>query len=112
MPDVLAPQTKRWLVRPEVFQIGVRPGSSRWTVHDEILVVLPELVDGREELRFADLVVRLNPDNDERRWWAVEKAVWRMAGTSGMSLPLIALGIGRCHAADGRNAMGSASFRG
>ena len=42
----------------------------------------------------------------------MEKAVWRMVGTSGMSLPLVALGIGRFQVAHGRNAVGSAGSRG
>ncbi len=110
--EVPSPQAKPWLVRLEAFQIGVRPGPQRWTVRDEILSVLPELVDERGEFRLADLVARLNPDKDQRRQWAVEKAVWRMAGASGMSLPLVALGIGRFQAAHGRNAVGAAGSRG
>ena len=90
MVEVQSPQAKPWLVRLEAFQIGVRPGPERWTVCDEILAVLPELVDERGEFRMRDLVGRLNSDNDLRRRWAVEKAVQRMEVTS-----LVRLGAGR-----------------
>ena len=65
--EVPSPQAKPWLIRLESFQIGVRPGPLRWTVGDEILAVLPELVDERGEFRLADLVAHLNPDKDQRR---------------------------------------------
>ena len=80
--EVQSPQAKPWLIRLEVFQIGVRPGPARWTVCDEILAVLPELVDERGVFRLGDLIARLNPDNDVRRRWAVEKALWRLTHAS------------------------------
>ena len=87
--EVQSPQAKPWLVRLEAFQIGVSPGPQRWTVRDEILSVLLELVDGRGVFRLRDLVARLNSDNDLRRRWAVEKATQRMEVTS-----LVRLGAG------------------
>ena len=77
--EVQSPQAKPWLVRLEAFQIGVRPGPERWTVHAEILAVLPELVDERGEFTERDLMARLNPDKHVRRQWAVEKALTRLA---------------------------------
>ena len=88
--EVQSPQAKPWLVRLESFQIGVRPGPQRVTVRDEILAMLPELVDGRGVFRLRDLVARPNSDNDLRRRWAVEKAIQRMEVTS-----LVRLGAGR-----------------
>ena len=76
--EVRSPQAKPWLVRLEVFQIGVRPGPYRLMLRDEILAVLPELVDERGEFRLRDLVARLNPDNDQRRRWAVERTLARL----------------------------------
>lgn len=90
-----SPQAKPWLIRLESFQIGVRPGPQRRTVRDEILSVLPELVDERGQFRLRDLVARLNPDNDPRRRWAVEKAVQRLASGRGSSASLQCLGRGR-----------------
>ncbi len=88
--EVQSPQAKPWLVRLASFQIGVRPGPQRVTVRDEILAMLPELVDGRGVFRLRDLVARLNSDNDLRRRCAVEKAIQRMEVTS-----LVRLGAGR-----------------
>ncbi len=48
-------------------------------MRDEILAVLPELINERGEFRLGDLVARLNPDDDLRRRWAVEKALVRLA---------------------------------
>jgi hypothetical protein len=76
--EVQSPQAKPWLIRLESFQIRVRPGPQRVTVRDEILAVLPELVDERGEFTMQDLVARLNPDNDNRTRWAVEKALMRL----------------------------------
>ena len=76
--EVQSPQAKPWLIRLESFQIRVRPGPQRVTVRDEILAVLPELVDERGEFTMQDLVARLNPDNDNRTRWAVEKALLRL----------------------------------
>ena len=81
--EVPSPQAKPWLVRLESFQIGVRSGPQRLTVRDEILAVLPELINERGEFRLGDLVARLNPDNDLRRRWAVERAVCRLHVTGG-----------------------------
>ncbi len=93
--EVQSPQAKPWLVRLEAFQIGVRPGPQRWTVRDEILAVLPELVDERGEFRSADLVARLNPDNEERRRWAVEKTLWRFVRMAGGEITIEPLGRGK-----------------
>lgn len=65
--------------RFDVFQISVRPGPQRWTVRDEILAVLPVIVDQHGEFTERDLMLRLNPDKQVRRQWAVEKALTRLA---------------------------------
>ncbi|HQU00468.1 MAG TPA: hypothetical protein PLG60_08180, partial [Acidimicrobiales bacterium] len=62
-----SPQAKPWLVRLEAFQVRLRPGPYPLTLRDEVLAVLPEMVDERGEFRLRDLVVRLNPDNELRR---------------------------------------------
>ena len=76
---MLGPQAKPWLVRLPVFRVG--PRLERWTgrVRDEIEAVLPELVDERGEFTMKELMARLNPGNEDRRRWAVEKAVRRLA---------------------------------
>lgn len=87
--EVPIPQAKPRLVRLGAFRVGVRPGPERPTVRDEILAVLPELVDGRNEFRMRDLMDRLNPYEDSRRRWAVEKALVRLCtevtSTSGVT---------------------------
>ncbi len=93
--EVQSPQAKPWLVRLEAFQIGVRPGPQRWTVRDEILAVLPELINERGEFRLGDLVARLNPDDDLRRRWAVEKALARMSDASAGALAVKRFRMGR-----------------
>ena len=72
------PQAKPWLIRLEVFQIGVLPGPQRWAVRDEILAVLPEIVNQHGEFTERDLMARLNSDKQVRRR-AVEKALTRLA---------------------------------
>ncbi len=84
--EVQSPQAKPWLVRLEAFQIGVRPGPLRQTVRDEILAVLPKLVDEHGEFTMRDLMARLNADNEERRRWAVEKALRRLARWKGVEI--------------------------
>jgi hypothetical protein len=79
--EVQSPQAKPWLVRLEAFQIRVRPGPYRLTLHDEVVAVLPELVDERREFKLHDLVASLNPDNDLRRRWAVERTLTRLFHT-------------------------------
>lgn len=80
--EVRVPQAKPLLVRLSPFRLNIRPGKSARTVRDEILAVLPELIDEHGELMMCDLLSRLNPEGDNRRRWAVEKAVWRMANTA------------------------------
>ena len=46
-------------------------------MRDEILAVLLELIDEHGEFMMRDLLSRLNPEDENRRW-AVEKAVWRL----------------------------------
>ena len=79
MVEVAIPQAKPWLIRLEVFQIGVRPGPQCWAVRDEILAVLPEIVNQHGEFTERDLMARLNPDKQVRRRRAVEKALTRLA---------------------------------
>ncbi len=93
--EVQSPQAKPWLIRLESFQIRVRPGPQRVTVRDEILAVLPELVDERGEFTMQDLVARLNPDNDNRTRWAVEKALLRLRAVEEPGSALTRLGSGR-----------------
>ena len=76
--EVRVPQAKPLLVRLSLFQLNIRPGRSAHTVRDEILAVLPELIDEDGEFRLRDLVARLNPDNDLRRRWAVERTLSRL----------------------------------
>ena len=59
--------------------MGPRPERQTGRVRDEILVVLPELIDERGEFTMRQVQARLNPGNDARRGWAVEKAVQRMS---------------------------------
>ena len=80
--EVRVPQAKPLLVRLSPFRLNIRPARSARTVRDEILAVLPELIDEHGELMMCDLLSRLNPEGDNRRRWAVEKAVWRMANTA------------------------------
>ena len=94
--EVLLPQAKPWLVRLAPFQISVRAGPKRWTVRDEILAVLAELMDERGEFRFRDLVARLNPDNDLRRRWAMEKALMRLCADEEPGSTLTRVGSGCC----------------
>ena len=93
--EVQSPQAKPWLVRIEAFQIGARPGPERVTVRDEILAVLRERVDENGEFRVRDLVVRLNPDKDLRRQWAVEKALMRLCADEELAGALVRVGLGR-----------------
>ena len=93
--EVQSPQAKPWLIRLEGFQIGVRPGPERWTVRDEILAVLPELVNEHGEFTLRDLIARLNPDNGERRRWAVEKAVARLTSATAGELSVKRILMGR-----------------
>ena len=78
MVEVRVPQAKPLLVRLEPFPISVRPGPSRLTARDEILAVLPELVNERSEFTERSLIARLSPDRQDRRRWAVEKALARL----------------------------------
>lgn len=72
------PQAKPLLVRLSPFRLNIRPGRSAHTVRDEVLAVLPELIDEHGEFTMRDLLSRLNPEGENRRRWAVEKAVWRL----------------------------------
>ena len=110
--EVLLTHAKPRLVRLAPFRVGPRPERQTGRARDEVLAVLPELVDERGVFTMRQVQARLNPDDDARRGWAVEKAVRRMTGTSGTSLPLIALGSGRYQVAHGRNAVGLAGSRG
>ena len=78
MVEFVGPQAKPWLIRLPTFEIGVRPGPYRLTLRDEVMAALPELVAERGEFRLRDLVARLNPDNDLRRRWAVERTLTRL----------------------------------
>ena len=93
--EFAGPQAKPWLVRLPAFRMG--PRLERWTgrVRDEIEAVLPELVDEHGEFTMRELMTRLNPVNAERRRWAVEKAVWRLARVPAGSITLRGLGHGR-----------------
>ena len=93
--EVQSPQAKPWLVRLEAFRIGVRLGPEHVTVRDEILAVLRERVDENGEFRVRDLVVRLNPDEDLRRQWAVEKALMRLCADEELAGALVRVGLGR-----------------
>jgi hypothetical protein len=61
------------------FWVGARPGKSARRVRTAILTVLEELIREDGILTQRDVVARLNPANDERRRWAIEWALWRMA---------------------------------
>lgn len=99
-----SPQAKPWLVRFESFQIGVRPGPYRLTLRDEVVTVLPELVDERGEFRLRDLVACLNPDNELRRRWAVERTLSRLF-VSGLpdDSTIVRSGWGRYRVAESRS---------
>lgn len=45
---------------------------------DEIPAVLPQLADEGVQFRMHDVVSQLNPDNDQRRWHSVGKALMRL----------------------------------
>ena len=83
------------------FRVGVRPGRTERCVRTEILAVLDELVGDDGILAQRDVVARLNPGGEERRRWAIERALWRMAHRGrGGDPELEVLGRGRyqCHA--------------
>ena len=102
--EVPSPQAKPWLVRLEAFQIGVRPGPQRWTVRDEILSVLGELVGADGILTQRDVVAWLNPSGDERRRWAIGRALWRMAHRRREGDPVLeAVGRGRYRVSGSRH---------
>ena len=64
-------------------------------MRDEIEAVLPEIVDVRGQFTMRDLMSRLNPQNEDRRRWAVEKAVLRLSRCSKQSGQRITpLGLG------------------
>ncbi len=90
------PQAKPWLVRLASFRVGVCPGRTEHCVRTEILAVLDELVGENGILTQRNVVAQLNPDGDERRRWAIERALWRMAHRRREGDPaLVALGPGR-----------------
>ena len=93
--EVLLTHAKPRLVRLAPFRVGPRQERQTGRVRDEILAVLPELVDERGEFRSADLVARLNPDNEERRRWAVEKTLWRFVRMAGGEITIEPLGRGK-----------------
>ena len=77
--EVPIPQAKPRLVRLASFRVGVRPGRTERCVRTEILAVLDELVGSDGILTQRAVVARLNPEDDERRNWAIARALWRMA---------------------------------
>lgn len=77
--EALLTHAKPRLVRLTAFRVGPRPERRTGRVRDEILAVLPELVGARVEFTMNALMTRLNPGNEDRRQWAVEKAVRRLA---------------------------------
>ncbi len=77
--EVPIPQAKPWLVRLASFRVGFRPERRTDRMRDEICAVLPELVDEHGEFTKRAVMARLNPGRDERRGWAVDKALQRMA---------------------------------
>jgi hypothetical protein len=87
--EVPIPQAKPRLVRLAGFRVGVRPGKSARCVRTEILAVLDELVGEDGILAQRAVVARLNPSGDERRRWAVERALWRMAHRSRVLDPVL-----------------------
>lgn len=89
--EFAGPQAKPWLVRLPAFRVGPRPERRTGRVHDEILAVLPEIVDGRGEFTMKDLMARLNSGNEERRRWALEKAMLRLTN----AVPFDRLGLER-----------------
>ncbi len=91
-----SPQAKLLTVRLEAFRVGVRPGRGVRCVRTEILAVLDELVGDDGIVSQRDIVARLNPAGDERRTWAIGRALWRMAHRRRVSDPVLeALGRGR-----------------
>ena len=73
--EVLLTHAKPRLVRLAAFRVGPRPERQTGRVRDEILAVLPELVDEWGEFTMSQVMARLNPDEEERRGWAV-RAHW------------------------------------
>ena len=93
------PQAKPRLVRLAGFRVGIRPGRTERCVRTAILVVLDELVGENGILTQRDVVARLNPAGVERRQWAIERALWRMAHRGREGDPkLEVLGSGRYRA--------------
>lgn len=94
--EVLLTHAKPRLVRLAAFRVGPRPERQTGRVRDEILAVLPELVDEWGEFTMSQVMARLNPDEEERRGWAVEKAMQRLGRGGGPGVVrLNVLGRGR-----------------
>lgn len=55
----------------------------------EILAVLDEFVSEDGILTQRDIVTRLNPAGDERRRWAIGRALWRMAHCGRVGDPVL-----------------------
>ncbi len=55
----------------------------------EILAVLDELVGADGILTQRAVVARLNPLGDERRTWAIGRAMWRMAHHGRIGDPIL-----------------------
>ena len=97
--EVPIPQAKPRLVRLASFRVGVRPGRTERCVRTEILGVLAELIGEDGILTQRDVVERLNPSGHERRRWAIERALRRMAHRRREVDPVLeALGRGRYRA--------------
>ncbi len=60
--------------------------------------MLDELVGENGILTQRDVVARLNPDGDERRRWAIERTLWRMAHRRREGDPVLkVVGLGKYH---------------
>ena len=92
--EILLTHAKPRLVRLAPFRVGPRQERQTGRVRDEILAVLPELVNEWGEFTMRQVQARLNPGNDARRGWAVEKAMQRLSVRSDGHV-LKALGGGR-----------------
>ncbi len=102
--EVQSPQAKPRLVRLTSFRVGVRPGKSARCVRNEILAVLGELVGADGILTQRDVVAWLNPSGDERRRWAIGRALWRMAHRRREGDPVLeAVGRGRYRVSGSRH---------
>lgn len=76
--ELAGPQAKPWLVRLPAFRVGSRRERRTGRARDEILALLPALVDECDEFTMKELMANFNPGDEVQRRWAVEKAIWRM----------------------------------